>query len=65
MFRYYLVVYIYLADIPFFWHEGGVKEVVRDQGKESLPWKSVDSEAISSMGLTSSVRKVLPKSITC
>ncbi|KAL5574366.1 hypothetical protein UlMin_023963 [Ulmus minor] len=38
--------------------KGGMKGVLRKQDKEAMPWKCVDSKVLSSMGLTSSVRKV-------
>ncbi|GKU97799.1 hypothetical protein SLEP1_g10888 [Rubroshorea leprosula] len=33
-------------------------DLFREQDKENMPWKCVDGEALSSMGLTSAVRKV-------
>lgn len=38
--------------------KGGMKDLVSKQGKETVPWKCVDAEVLSSMGLTSGVRKV-------
>lgn len=36
-----------------------MKDLVSKQGKETVPWKCVDAEVLSSMGLTSGVRKVM------
>ncbi|XP_062093979.1 adenine DNA glycosylase isoform X1 [Humulus lupulus] len=38
--------------------KGGMKDEFRKQEREALHWKSVDSNVIPSMGLTSSVKKV-------
>ncbi|XP_062093981.1 adenine DNA glycosylase isoform X2 [Humulus lupulus] len=39
--------------------KGGMKDEFRKQEREALHWKSVDSNVIPSMGLTSSVKKLL------
>lgn len=38
--------------------KGQVPKFFKEQDKESMPWKLVDNETVSSMGLTSAVRKV-------
>lgn len=49
----------------FFVVEGGMKGVSRKKrDSEALHWKYVDGNVISSMGLTSSVRKVIEKYLT-
>ena len=55
-----------MLDSPlFFVVEGGMKVLSRKKrDSEALPWKYVDSNVISSMGLTSSVRKVIEKYMT-
>ena len=45
--------------IAFSWHEGGGNHLSGIQDKETMTWKYVDGKALSSMGLTSSVRKVV------
>ncbi|XP_056863266.1 adenine DNA glycosylase isoform X3 [Raphanus sativus] len=38
--------------------EGGTIDLFKDEGKDTLTWKCVDNDVLSSMGLTSAVRKV-------
>ncbi|KAM5584628.1 adenine DNA glycosylase [Rosa sericea] len=38
--------------------EGGMNDLVSKRDKEIVPWKCVDAEVLSNMGLTSGVRKV-------
>lgn len=38
--------------------KGGMNDLVSKRGKETVPWKCVDAEVLSNMGLTSGVRKV-------
>lgn len=42
-----------------FWHEGGRNDWFEKQDKGAMTWKCVESNALSSMGLTSGVRKVM------
>ena len=45
--------------ISFSWPEGVGNQLSGIQDKETMTWKYVDGKALSSMGLTSSVRKVV------
>ncbi|XP_060672489.1 adenine DNA glycosylase isoform X2 [Ziziphus jujuba] len=49
-----LKIYVELLTLRL---KGGI-DLFRKQEKESLPWKCVDSKVLSSLGLTSSVKKV-------
>lgn len=53
-----------MFDVAFILVEGGMKMkgAFRKRDAETPAWKYVGSDVISSMGLTSSVRKVMPKS---
>ncbi|CAL0318076.1 unnamed protein product [Lupinus luteus] len=50
-----LKLYVELLVLQF---KGGVDGLLKSQENESTTWKCVDSNSLSSMGLTSSVRKV-------
>lgn len=54
-------IFMTLHDLSllFSWHEGGKNDLFGKQDKEIMPWKCVDIKLLSSMGLTSAVRKVM------
>lgn len=52
---------IFRQHVAFFYViEGGTIDLFKDEGKDTLTWKCVDNDVLSSMGLTSAVRKVSP-----
>ena len=56
-------VRIFRQYVTFFYViEGGTIDMFKDEAKDTMTWKCVDSDVLSTMGLTSAVRKVSPYS---
>ncbi|GFQ04184.1 a/g-specific adenine DNA glycosylase [Phtheirospermum japonicum] len=49
---------MYIELLVFHLSEGGMDFILKEQGSTTMKWKCVDSKALSTLGLTSGVRKV-------
>lgn len=52
-------VYSFVLMLLFFHLKGTVGDLLKSKDDETTTWKCVESNALSSMGLTTSVRKVV------
>lgn len=55
---------LFCTNVSFLILEGAVDDLFKSQENETTTWKCVDSNSLSSMGLTTSVRKVATPHLT-